>query len=360
MKQLKIILIIIPLFLSCIEKKEFSLKLNISPVKNLIMKTTNQAVSEGFTNNKVYIYSFGGLDSTKLFSGIHQRSFRFDIEANIWEEIESLPDTLGKIANAASRINDTIYIIGGYHVFGDGSEKSSNKVHRFDIKNNQFLKDGNEIPVPIDDHVQAIWKNKLIYIVSGWSDHKNVPYVQIYDPKKNIWFPGSSVPDNKIYNSFGASGTIIGDTIYYFGGAAMDKNYPIQNYLRKGIINSNNPSEIKWSYQVVDSLISGYRMASFNKNNIPFWIGGSSDTYNYNGVAYDGSGGVNPNHRILSLINNKFNIDFNKNITMDLRGIANINDSIKYIVGGMDKNQKVTNKVYKLEWKVKESTKIKK
>ena len=117
MKQFKVLLMIILVFLSCNRKKDVLVKLKISPVKNLIIKTTNQAVSEGFVDKKSYLYSFGGLDSTKLFSGIHQRSFRFDLESNIWEEIESLPDTLGKIANAASRINDIIYIIGGYHVF---------------------------------------------------------------------------------------------------------------------------------------------------------------------------------------------------------------------------------------------------
>ena len=52
MKQLKILLFIIPLFLSCIQKTDLSIELKISPVKALMMKTTNQAVSEGFINNK--------------------------------------------------------------------------------------------------------------------------------------------------------------------------------------------------------------------------------------------------------------------------------------------------------------------
>ena len=91
-------------------------------------------------------------------------------------------------------------------------------------------------------------------------------------------------------------------------------------------------------------------MASALHNNITMWIGGSSKTYNYNGNAYDNSGGINPNQRILRLSQNKFNLAFNKNIPVDLRGIANINDSVKYIIGGIGENQKVSNKVYKLEW----------
>ncbi|MDH3323159.1 MAG: hypothetical protein OEM04_09225 [Flavobacteriaceae bacterium] len=351
MKYYPIIFLLILIFKGCDQKNSIQKNWHISPVKNLPVKTGNQAVSEGFINGKPYLYSFGGLDSTKLFSGIHQRSFRFDIENNIWTEIPSLPDTLGKIANAASRINDTIYIMGGYHVFANGHERSSNRVHRFDIKNNVFLNDGSEIPIPIDDHVQVVWKQKLIYIITGWSDHQNVPNVQIYDPVKNIWLQGTSVPDNDIYKSFGASGTIIGDTIYYFGGAAMGKNFPIQNYLRKGLIDPVNPTNITWSYQVIDSATTGYRMAASKHQNKALWFGGSSNTYNYNGLAYDKSGGVEPNQRILSLNNEKFNFNFNKNLPMDLRGITDINDSIKYLIGGMEKNQKVTNKVYKLAWK---------
>ncbi len=351
MNRIFLFLLLLLISQGCVKKSKNQNKWVLNDVKNLPLKTTNQAVSEGFINEKSYLYSFGGLDSTLLFSGIHKRSFRYDITANHWEKIQSLPDTLGKIANAASRINDTIYIIGGYHVFANGSEISSDKVHRFDIKNNVFFEDAAPIPIPIDDHVQIIWRKKLIFIITGWSDKENVPNVQIYNPKKNLWIKGTSVPNNHIYKSFGASGSIIGDTIYYFGGASMGKNYPIQNYLRKGIINPKQPSQITWSYQIIDSLKNGYRMASTSHNNKPLWIGGSSKTYNYNGIAYDKSGGVSPNQRILHLSHNKFNLVFNKNIPMDLRGIANINDSVKYIIGGIGENQKVSNKVYKLEWK---------
>jgi hypothetical protein len=91
-------------------------------------------------------------------------------------------------------------------------------------------------------------------------------------------------------------------------------------------------------------------MASFEKDGRIYWIGGSNNTYNYSGVAYDGTGGIDPNNRILSYHRNGFDKDFNKNITMDLRGIANIDDSVKYLVGGMQKGQEVSKDIIKLEW----------
>lgn len=326
-------------------------KFKVTTLENIPIYTTNNAVAEGFINERPYVFTFGGLDSTKLFSGIHKKSYRFDVINNNWQRIADLPDTLGKVASGASRVKNLIYIIGGYHVFQDHTEKSSNKVHRYEVKNNQFLEDGAQIPIPIDDHVQVVWRDSLIYVIAGWSDTENIPDVQIYDTEKNVWSIGTSLPNNHDYKSFGASGTILGDTIYYFGGASMGKHYPIQNILRKGIINKNKPTEITWSHRVLDSLVVGYRMAATTVNNKIHWLGGSTITYNYNPIAYDGSGGVNPSNRDLHLENNKWKVDFSNKLPMDLRGIAELNDSTRIIVGGILENQKVSNKVYKLVWK---------
>ena len=92
-------------------------------------------------------------------------------------------------------------------------------------------------------------------------------------------------------------------------------------------------------------------MASTSVNGIPHWIGGSKKTYNYNAVAYDGSGGVNPSKRDLYYDDNELFELFDSNLPMDLRGIAEINDSIKIIAGGIFKDQEVGKKVFKLEWK---------
>jgi len=340
------------LLLNCSQSKNSTTKRwQLTSLKKLPEPITNSAVAEGFINGKPYSFTFGGLDSTKLYSGIHLRSYRLDIVNNTWQQIADLPDSLGKIASAASRIKNTVYILGGYHVFADHSERSSNKVHRYDIKANRFLADGMPIPVPIDDHVQAVWRDSLIYVITGWSDKANVPNAQIYNPENDSWSVGTPVPDNHTYKSFGASGSIIGDTIFYLGGASMGKHYPIQNILRKGIINAENPTRIEWSYQVLDSSVVGYRMAATKIDNTPHWLGGSTVTYNYNAIAYNGSGGVNPSNRDLYLTNDKLNTMFLKNLPMDLRGVAEINDSTKIIVGGITENQQVSNKVYKLEWK---------
>ena len=189
-------------------------------INSMPERISNNAVTQGVDGSgNINVYSFSGIDSTKLYSGINLKSYRYNVTTALWETIASLPDGQGKIAAGASTIKNKIYIIGGYHVNANGSEVSSAKVHVYDPTTNTYLLDGAEIPVPIDDHVQAVWRDSLIYVVTGWSNNNNVPDVQIYDPAHDNWLIGTATPNITQYKMFGASGVIIGDTIYYNGGS---------------------------------------------------------------------------------------------------------------------------------------------
>ena len=308
---------------------------------------TNAAITEGVAGDSACVYVFGGLDSTKLYSGIHQRSYRYNTVSKKWLRLPDLPDTLGKIAAAASHVKGKIYHIGGYHVFANADEKSSNRVHRFDNQLNTYINDGKNIPTPIDDHVQTVWRDSLIYVITGWSNTGNVANVQIYDPTSDAWVSGTPTPNTNTFKSFGASGVIFKDTIFYLGGASMGSNFPAQTVLRKGILNPNNPTEISWSSQAIDR---GYRSAATIVNNQICWLGGSEVTYNYNGVAYNGSGGVSPLKRSLCYnpSNGTVSMDTSTVFPMDLRGVAVVNDSVRYLAGGMEAGQKVSKKLLRL------------
>ncbi|MBK8556393.1 MAG: hypothetical protein IPL65_11785 [Lewinellaceae bacterium] len=174
---------------------------------------SNNAVCAVTIDSTTYLYSFCGIDSTRLWSGIQLNSWRFTMPNGPWEAMPPVPDPDGgKIAAAASTVKNIIYLIGGYHVAQNGNETSSNKVHRFNPATNSWLADGTPLPIPIDDHVQAVWRDSLIYVVTGWSNTGNVPNVQIYNPSEDVWLTGAPVPNNTIYKVFGASGWIRGDT----------------------------------------------------------------------------------------------------------------------------------------------------
>ncbi|MCB0662798.1 MAG: hypothetical protein KDC24_08660, partial [Saprospiraceae bacterium] len=163
---------------------------------------TNNAVEAIWDQNyEIWIYTFGGLDSTKAYDGIHKRAYRLNVfQPNAeWEQLHDLPTGPGRIAAAASEVKGRIYIIGGYEVLSNGGERSLDHVHIFDHASGQYLPDGAPIPVPIDDQVQAVWRDSLIYVITGWSNTGNVPNVQIYNPSEDSWMQGTPVPNNSQY-----------------------------------------------------------------------------------------------------------------------------------------------------------------
>lgn len=312
---------------------------------------SNNAVCAARVGNNRYVYSFTGIDTSKLYSGIHLHTYKYDVNNNTWETLADVPDTLGKIAAGASYVNDRIYVIGGYHVLQNGTEVSSNKVHVFNAATDTWEADANPLPIPIDDHVQAVWRDSLIYVVTGWSNTGNVPNVQLFNPLLNSWTLATEVPNSNTFRSFGASGYILGDTIYYHGGVSGISNFVARRYFRKGVINPNNPTEISWTLEDDAPGEAGYRSACAGTQNTIFWVGGASVGYNYDGVAYNGTGGVDPESRILmyntetSTFTNFTNAPFE---VMDLRGIASIGGGSWIIAGGMDTSQTVSNRTFLL------------
>jgi hypothetical protein len=308
----------------------------VTPKAPMPMASANCAFE--IDSSEQFIYTFGGIDTSLKYSGIHQKCFKYTIQNNTWSTVQDMPDTLGKIAAGASLVRGNFFTIGGYHVYSNGSEKSSSRVHRFPFGAQQFFPDGSAIPIAIDDQAQAVWRDSLIYVVSGWSNTTNVNNVQIYNPYIDTWYPNSSfTPNNNLYKAFGASGTIVGDTIYYFGGATIGANFPVSSQLRKGVIDVSSPLNVTWSNTDLAPQV-GYRMACAGTKDFVYWFGGSTQTYNYDGKAYANGAQVKPSGKIIRyhLASKTWQVFNDIAINMDYRGCAKVNDSTFYLVGGID------------------------
>lgn len=313
-------------------------------------QVSNNAVCEGYQQGKQYVYSFSGIDSTKSHEGIHLRSWRYSVQDNVWEALPDLPDTLGKIAAAASYLDGIIFIVGGYHVFDNGSEISSKLVHRFDCETNTFLSDAAELPIPIDDQVQAVWQDSLLFVITGWSNNGNRALVQVYDPSSDTWEFQFQQWNNALFSSFGACGTIIDDTIFYLGGSRSGSSFTLQTQLRKGVIDASNPLEIEWSNKEIPVNQSLYRASAISFNNKALWLGGSNNTYNYDGIAYDGSGGVEPSYQLIKQTGDTLCNESISLLPMDLRGAAYFSENgTVFLCGGMTANQTTSNKTLLLK-----------
>ena len=113
------------------------------------------------------------------------------------------------------------------------------------------------------------------------------------------------------------AGPWVNNTIYYYGGASGASGFNCQNILRIGKINPSNPTQISWRDTIINSSVYCYRAACVSTPSGINWLGGSEITYNFNGIAYNGSGGV-------SATNN--NIYFNTfDTTLALKPIFGIN-----------------------------------
>jgi hypothetical protein len=235
------------------------------------------------------LYVFGGIDSTLNSSGIHNRCYKVDMIRNKVVRIPDLPDSLGKIALSATRIGNKIYVAGGYHVFANGSEKTSEWVHEFDPLGDRFTSKQIKIPVPVDDHLQFAYRDSLIYLIGGWSQNRNVDNVQIYDVKHDKWLVGTPLPGDE-YKFFGASGAYISsrNEIVYMGGASDKGFFPIRNFVRTGKIDKSDPTKITWDIDTLPFQVGVYRSACIllSGGTEPLWIGGSDTSYNYNARAY--------------------------------------------------------------------------
>ena len=317
-------------------------------VAPLPMPTSNHALCAGEVGGSWYVYTFGGITSGLQESDIHRNAFRYDVAANTWIALPDMPDTLGKIASAASVVGDTAYVIGGYHVFqGQPFELSSNRVHRLDLSTNTWMPNGTNIPVAIDDQVQAVWRDSLIYVITGWSNTTNVANVQVYDPAYDQWAAGTPVPNNAQYKAFGASGVIIGDTIYYHGGASTGTNFPAQDRLRIGVIDPLVPTSITWLPAVSGTLGARYRSGAIVVDGTPVWVGGSVVSYNYDAVAYNGSGVVPPATEILRWSQGAFSSFGTTPVqVMDQRGIGDIGGGAFVLAGGIGPQQAVLDSVW--------------
>jgi hypothetical protein len=318
---------------------------------NLPIPTANNALTEVVLGTEKFVYSFGGIGENLDIASIHQRTFKYRVSSDVWTEVQSIPDTLGKIGAVASFVRNRIYLIGGYHVDGNGNEYTSNKVHIFNPFIDTFELDGASLPVPVDDHVQAVWRDSLIFVITGWSNNQNVSAVQIYNPYFDSWEMGESVPNNSDFRAFGASGYILGDTIYYFGGVAGSISFLARNYLRKGVINPDNPTEIEWLVDVDLPFTPRYRSACSGHDKTVFWLGGAELAYNFDALAYDGSGLVEPAAKILhhnTRTNNETEVSPTDFGTMDHRGIAKLNGGNWIIAGGIDSLGQVSNRTFLL------------
>jgi N-acetylneuraminic acid mutarotase len=313
---------------------------------------SSNAVAISRDSKNLQIFSFMGIGPKKTWDAITNSAYRLDLSTGKWTELRPVPGVAGRLAASAAAFHEQVFIFGGYVVDGQGGETTVSDLNVYVPAENRYYR-GADIPTPVDDSVIGVYRDRYIYLISGWSGSKNeaVPNVQVYDTDKNKWMEATPIPGTPV---FGHAGSIVGNTIVYVDGAyknpsAASPKFVASSECWMGKINKKNPTRIEWTKLPEHPGGARYRIAAgaSEKEGRIYFSGGTDNPYNYNGIGYNGQP-AEP-----SPVTFAFNVRSGKwetisentpEPTMDHRGLLVTHRGL-ILVGGMEKGQQVTPKV---------------
>lgn len=317
-----------------------------STVPDLPEAISNNAVAVIEGRDGFRLYSFLGLKSGKTWRDVSRQAFEYDSSAGRWLELPPVPVASGRLASVAAAVGDQLYLFGGYTVAENGKEESTPEVLRFEPDTRTWARVA-DMPLPVDDSVALVYRDRWVLLVSGWHKDANVAAVQVYDTRRDTWARATGWPGAPV---FGHSGAISGEQLLICDGVRLDvdgdgkRRFSASNECWRGRIGDGNPTAIEWEAVRPHPGLPRYRMgaAAIAGARSVLFAGGSTNPYNYNGIGYDGIPSE-PSARMLS-----FDLDSgawlelpaSAEATMDHRGLACTSRRC-YLIGGMRQGQRV-------------------
>ena len=313
---------------------------------------SNNAVAIARGGKDVKILSFMGIGAKKTWDSVSNQTFELDLNTGKWEEKRPVPGVAGRLGASAAYVNDQVFVFGGNVLDGQGGQNTLPDLNVFVPIENRWYH-GTDIPVPVDDSVIGVYRDRYIYLIGGWSKTDAVRNVQVYDTDKDKWMQATAIPGTPV---FGHAGGIVGDTIVYIDGAYKSAaaegaaaKYAVSSDCWMGKIDKKDPTKIEWTKLPPHSGNARYHIAAgvSEKEGRVYFSGGSDNPFNYNGVGYNGQP-AEP-----SAVTFAYNVraakweTINENTpdsTMDNRSLLIVGHDL-ITVGGMEKGQQVTGKV---------------
>jgi N-acetylneuraminic acid mutarotase len=324
---------------------------------------SNNAVAISHDEGGARIFSFMGIGPKKTWDAITTSAYEMDPGTGKWTERRPVPGVAGRLAASAVALHDQVFIFGGYVVDAQGGETTVSDLNVFVPVENRYYR-GKDIPVPVDDAVVGLYRDRYIFLVGGWSTTGSsgstgdaVRNVQIYDTDKDTWMQATPIPGTPV---FGHAGAILGNTIVYIDGAYKNPNGSNPRYVassecwmgklpdsKKGDI-----TKIRWTKLPPHPGNARYRIAAGagpleKKAGRIYFSGGTDNPYNYDGKGYNGQPAEpSPVTFAYNLHTGAWETisDNTADPTMDHRGLLVTRRGL-VIVGGMEKGQQVTARV---------------
>jgi len=191
---------------------------------------SNNAVAISYgTTAGVKLFSFMGIGPKKTWDALTTSAYEMDLKTGTWDERRPVPGVSGRLAASAVALGGQVFIFGGYVVDEHGEETTLSDVNVYVPFEDRYYR-AKDMPVPVDDAVVGLYRDRWIYLIGGWSKNEAVRNVQVYDTEKDQWLQATPIPGTPV---FGHAGAILGDSIIFVDGAYKnpDGNGP-KNWLR--------------------------------------------------------------------------------------------------------------------------------
>jgi len=156
-----------------------------------------------------------------------------DINRSYWSLGKSMSEDRNELT--AVVYDDLIFAMGGEDIATGGGQKDTVEV--YDISNDKWSENKvPPMPLPLD-HTASVMYDGKIFVVGGFLKHK-VPTDKlfIYDPQKNEWQEGTSLPSPR-----GAMGAEFVNGILYVVGGVNASHIPVNTVL------AYDPKTDKWT-----------------------------------------------------------------------------------------------------------------
>ena len=313
-----------------------------SSLPDLPAPVTNNAVATGHAGTTHTIYSALGVDASLRWSGITTAAAVWTSTSPTWRSLPPVPGPHGRLAATAQVVQGMLLVFGGYTVDSAAREVSLPDVNIYDPVRGAWQL-GTPTPVAVDDAVSGVYRDSLVYLVSGWHDTDNVQLVQVYDVVHDSWSAATPIPGPGV---FGHTGSLAGNTIVFVDGAvrqATGPKYALAGQTWIGTIDPHLPTAITWRAGPVHPGRPVYRAAAAACGRFVIIAGGTNNPYNYNGIGYDGT----PSEPLRSVMAYDTRAGAWRTLaplpqaTMDHRGLALMGDTA-VVVAGLRSGQRVT------------------
>lgn len=308
---------------------------------------SNNAVALAVVGDRPRLFSLFGLERGKTWRHVRSSAWMLDTQEKGWRQLPDPPGASGRLAAAAVAAAGSVWVFGGYTVAADGVEVSTPEVYRLDPVSGLAAL-ATEMPVPVDDAVVMTYRDRYIYLVSGWHDEDNVDLVQVLDTRTLEWSEATPWPGAPV---FGHAGGLSRDQMVVCDGVRTEtrpgddkRRFVASKECWLGRIDSEDHRQIAWQPLPVHPGRSRYRMAAAGDGKR--WVvfaGGADNPYNYDGIGYDGR----PAHASRDV----FLFDFDSGswrqggalpvASMDHRSLPYFQGWF-YLAGGMDDDQALT------------------